>query len=297
MSRASSFAIAAILALVGCGKKEAAPEGGAPAAEAAPAAAAEAPLLRLYAMECGRIDVLDLGVFDLGGAYAGQTKSLIDTCYLVRHPAGDLLWDAGLPDSINAAPDGVTEGAFRITAPKTLVGQLADIGLQPADVEFFSASHSHFDHVGNANLFAAATFIVQKAERAFMFRDEARANAQEFASYSALENAPAREIGGDHDVFGDGRVKIVSMPGHTPGHSALLVTLANAGPVLLTGDLYHFTEAREKRTVPTWNTDPEETRRSMEKFEALAAKTGARVVIQHEPADYDALPKAPEYLD
>lgn len=286
MPRAITLAALAALSLAACGKKEA------PAADQAAAAP-----VRLYAFECGRIDVLDLGVFDLGGAYAGQTRSLVDTCYLVRHPKGDLVWDAGLPDAINAAPDGVTEGVFKITVPKTLESQLAEIGVAPADVEFFSASHSHFDHVGNANLFAGATFIVQKAERAFMFRDEARANAQEFALYNALEAAKTREIDGDYDVFGDGSVRIVSLPGHTPGHSALLVKLQNAGPVLLTGDLYHFTEARAKRTVPTWNTDPEETRRSMDTFEALADETGARVVIQHELADFDALPKAPAFLE
>lgn len=286
MTRAVALAALALLSLAACGKKET------PAADTPTVSG-----VRLYAFECGRIDVLDLGVFDLGGAYAGQTKTLIDTCYLVRHPKGDLVWDAGLPDAINAAPDGVTEGVFKIAVPKTLESQLAEVGVTPADVEFFSASHSHFDHVGNANLFAGATFIVQKAERAFMFRDEARANADEFGLYSALETAQTREIEGDHDVFGDGSVRIVSLPGHTPGHSVLMVKLENAGPVLLTGDLYHFTEAREKRTVPTWNTDPEESRRSMDKFEALAAEAGARVVIQHEPADYDALPKAPAFLE
>ena len=51
----------------------------------------------------------------------------------------------------------------------------------------------------------------------------------------------ARVLCVDRDLFGDGRVVMLDTPGHTPGHNALLVRLAS-GPVLLTGDIYHFTE-------------------------------------------------------
>ena len=253
--------------------------------------------VRLYAFDCGEIDVLDLGVFDLGGAYAGRTSKLVDPCFLVRHPQGDLVWDAGLPGSLAATPEGVVSGPFAIRLAETLESQLARLGLAPADIEYFSASHSHFDHVGDARLFAGATFIVQKAERAYMFRDEARADAEAFAAYAPLESAETIVIDGDHDVFGDGSVEIAATPGHTPGHAVLKLRLDNAGTVLLSGDLYHFREARQKRTIPTWNTDPDQTRASMDRFEALAAETGARVVIQHDPEDYAALPRPPEFLD
>ena len=74
---------------------------------------------------------------------------------------------------------------------------------------------------------------------------------------------------------------------------ALLVKLAS-GPVLLSGDLYHSTIAREKRAVPGFNTSREETLASMDKFEALARRLNARVVIQHEPNDIGKLPALPE---
>ncbi|WP_246450288.1 hypothetical protein [Sphingomonas rhizophila] len=73
---------------------------------------------------------------------------------------------------------------------------------------------------------------------------------------------------------------------------ALLVRLAS-GPVLLSGDLYHALEAREKRGVPPFNTDRAQTLASMDKFEALAKKTGAKVIIQHEPRDIGKLPAFP----
>jgi glyoxylase-like metal-dependent hydrolase (beta-lactamase superfamily II) len=253
--------------------------------------------LRLYVLDCGHIEVSDLSVFDRGGAYDGRTHSMVDTCYLIRHPAGDLVWDAGLPDAINAAPDGVTEDVFSLKVLKTLKGQLERIGVPPEFVEFFSISHSHFDHVGNANLFKGSTFIVNEAERDHMFRAEAKADAQNFAAYSDLEAARKSTFTDSYDVFGDGKVIIISLPGHTPGHSVLLINLEHTGPVLLSGDLYHLTEAREKRTIPTLNSNADQTLASMDKFEELARASGARVIIQHELADFEKLPHAPAYLD
>lgn len=253
--------------------------------------------LRLYVLDCGRIDVSNMGVFDRGGAYEGQSRAMVDTCFLVRHPEGDLMWDAGLPDSINEAPDGVVSDVFTLKVPKTLQGQLERIGAPPAAVEFFSVSHSHFDHVGNANLFKTATFIVHEQELAHMFRPEARQDAQAFGGYSDLEAAKKATFSDSYDVFGDGKVIIIAMPGHTPGHSVLLVNLEHTGPILLSGDLYHLTPARANKTIPTFNTGADQTLASMEKFEQLARDSGARVIIQHETADFELLPRAPAYLD
>lgn len=253
--------------------------------------------VRLYALECGRIAIQDLASFSSNGAYAGRQHNVVVSCFLIRHPDGDLMWDAGLPDALNAQPDGATSGPFHLTVPTTLESQLAEIGATPEDIEFFSVSHSHFDHVGNAGMFVSSTFLVDSDERTHMFRDEARADAETFGLVAPLEGAETVEFDGDYDVFGDGSAMIIATPGHTPGHTSLLVNLENAGPVLLSGDLYHLIESREKRIVPSFNTDEAQTLESMDKFEALAEETDARVVIQHSEEHFDALPTPPEYLD
>lgn len=132
-----------------------------------------------------------------------------------------------------------------------------------------------------------------------MFRPEARADTQSFAAYSQLENAETRLIEGDADldVFGDGSVTIVQAPGHTPGHTVLLVRLANVGAVLLTGDMYHLAESRERRTVPTFNVDRAQTLASMDKVERIAVESDALVIRQHVQEDFDALPRFPEALN
>ena len=105
-------------------------------------------------------------------------------------------------------------------------------------------SHYHSDHTANANAFASATWIVQKAERDFMFADKPQGIIQP-AHYSALKTAKTRILNDeDFDVFGDGTVVVKSAPGHTPGHQVLFVKLPKTGPVLLAGDLYHYPEER-----------------------------------------------------
>jgi glyoxylase-like metal-dependent hydrolase (beta-lactamase superfamily II) len=99
--------------------------------------------------------------------------------------------------------------------------------------------------------------------------------------------------GGDVDVFGDGSVVAMNLPGHTPGHMALLVKLAS-GPVLLSGDLYHSDEARVKKGIPPFNTSRADTLASIDRFERVAKNLGAKVIIQHEPADIAKLPAFPK---
>jgi glyoxylase-like metal-dependent hydrolase (beta-lactamase superfamily II) len=131
-----------------------------------------------------------------------------------------------------------------------------------------------------------------------MFREDARASEQ-FPLYAALENASTTLIEGDadYDLFGDGSVIIVQAPGHTPGHTILQVNLPNAGTVLLTGDMWHMAESRVNRRVPTFNSDRAQTLASMDKIEALAIATNARVVRQHVIEDFEAMPAFPAAMD
>jgi N-acyl homoserine lactone hydrolase len=145
----------------------------------------------------------------------------------------------------------------------------------------------HFDHTGQAAQFANARLVLGKGDF-----DGSAGKEDPFGPWRRA-GAKVTAQDSDVDIFGDGSVTALFLPGHTPGHHALLVKLAS-GPVLLSGDLYHAAEAREKRGVPGFNSDRAQTLASMDKFEALANQTGAKVIIQHEAADIAKLPAFPQ---
>ncbi len=282
-----------LLAIVAC--KQAPPEGSKLSAEADLDAK---PNIKLYAFDGGSIQVNNLGLFAQGDTYKGQHKTFANGFYVIQHPKGNLMWDAGLPESLVAMEEPYTspDGAFTVSRKDSLKNQLEEIGLTIDDFKYLCLSHTHFDHVGHAAALKKATWLVQEEEYNWVTGKEVRESTPQ--SYEAIKDLKKIEmIRGDHDVFGDGSVILKYMPGHTPGHQVLFVDLKKTGPVMLSGDLYHFSENRAFKRIPIFNYDVKQTLESMERFEEFAEKYEAKVFLQHEPNDFNAMPKVPEYLN
>lgn len=255
------------------------------------AAAQSAPAARvsLTRLDCGSIMVSDFDVFSDSYLYPGKRKALTSSCYLVRHGDRLLLWDTGVSGALAGKP-AISQSVFTIALKARLVDQLARIGVKPADVGFVGISHYHDDHTGQAADFPGATLLVGSGDWDMI---KARPEiARRFAPWIA-GGARVEPVARDKDVFGDGKVMILDMPGHTPGHKALLVRLAS-GPVLLTGDLYHAAEQVTNRGVPDFNTNRADTLASFDRFQAIARNLRAKVIIQHEAADIAKLPAFPK---
>jgi N-acyl homoserine lactone hydrolase len=250
---------------------------------------------RLYALDCGRIRLNDMGMFSDTGEYDGKPGSIVDPCWVIRHPKGTLLWDTGLGDPMAANKDGVDFELGHMWVDVTLLDQLKAIGLTPADITFLSFSHTHFDHTGNANEFPDATWILNKAEIAWA---ETRPSfAVKLESFSTYQVARTQMIDGDYDVFGDGTVRILKTPGHTPGHQSLMVKLKKAGTVIISGDLFHVRENYRFRRVPPFNVDRADTLASIDRVDTILKNTKGRLIVHHDPDDFKALPAFPKYLD
>jgi N-acyl homoserine lactone hydrolase len=252
--------------------------------------------VRLYAMDCGRLEFIDLAPFADTGEYDGHPGTLMAACYLIRHPRGDLLWDSGIGDKYATDPGGVQLPNYRAIVRKPVASQLREIGLEFSDIEFFAFSHGHADHLGNAERLGNAQWIANSKELAWLASvpPPPRTN---LALISARDPRKTIAITGDHDVFGDGTVKILAAPGHTPGHQVLLVRLVKHGPVLLSGDLYHSHENRKERRMPVFNVSRAETLASMDRIEAIIRNQRATLIIQHSTDDFDSLPHSPSFLD
>jgi len=255
------------------------------------------PQIKLYTLDCGTVDMLDMSGFADDGSMDGQAITLADPCYLIRHPKGDFLWDTGLEQSLADVKGGITYQVHATRMKSKLTDQLAAIGLAPADIEFMAFSHWHPDHSGNAALFASSTFIADKTEHDFIFSDALRGDADTFALFAPLEDAKTILFSGTHDVFGDGSAVIHSMPGHTVGHTVLELNLPQSGTLLFTGDLYTHAGGRAVRAVPRFAASKDDLLQSMDRFEALAKAKNARIIIQHEPTHFDAMPVFPAFLN
>ena len=247
--------------------------------------------LSLWRLDCGEFEFADYNAFFSDTSdYPSASKRLVGSCYLIRHGDRYMLWDTGIPASAVEEPLANAELTARLGS--RLTDQLARIGVRPGQVEIIGISHYHFDHVGQAADFPNARLIMGAGDLAAL-RGETPGLPREALQPWLQGGGSVTEAREDVDVFEDGRVVMMNLPGHTPGHFGLLVRLAS-GPVLLTGDLYHFTEQVERRGVPPFNTSRAETLASMDRFQRLARNLGARVIIQHEPDDVAKLPAFPE---
>lgn len=247
--------------------------------------------LELWRLDCGEMRIDDISYFSDAFAYDGRSAVISNGCYLIRNADRYLLWDAGLPAELlgNKAPDD----GWTSSISTTIADQIKQLGIAPADVDFISVSHYHGDHIGQAGDFAASTLVMSEADAAFI-RAAQTSNARKRLTQWFDKGAKIVNFKGDHDVFGDQTVTILATPGHTPGHGALLVNLPKTGPVLLTGDLFHFRSEIGRRNVSRWNTSRADTIASIERFEAIVSALEPIVVVQHEPEDITLLPAFPD---
>jgi len=255
--------------------------------EAVNAAEPKQAALTLTRLDCGTATIKDFDGFfsDKPGLYPKGPREVSDSCYVIRHGDQILLWDTSFPAKLAGHEEDMGPLVARLS--KSVAQQLREIGINPSDVDIVGISHMHSDHTGQAADYPNARLVIGKGDF-----EGTKGKDDPFGPWRK-DGANVTAATADVDIFGDGSVTALHLPGHTPDHLALLVKLAS-GPVLLSGDMYHSREAREKRGVPPFNTSREQTLASMDKFEKVAKDTGAQVVIQHEPRDIELLPAFPK---
>ncbi len=253
---------------------------------AAPQAMAQSAADQLYVMDCGHNAATDQSRWS-PGVDVGKPIGLSDNCYLIRHGSDWVLWDTGYPDAVADKP--VTGPIGTATRARTLAAQLAELGVKPSDIRYVAVSHTHGDHVGNVDLFPAATLLIQKAELDWAF---AAGKKPPFKG-----DRPLRALEGDLDLFGDGSVTLIATPGHTPGHQSLLLHLPRTGWLVLSGDAAHFRDNWDNRRVPSMNTSAEQTQASLQRIADLMAQKKAALWINHDEAQSRSQKHSPQYYD
>lgn len=253
--------------------------------------------MQLYAFTNGFLR-LDMSVF-LPSQPKGEKVAVPVPCYLIKHPDGNVLFDTGChPDSITDAAGrwGGMARAFQVLAQPGdgLADQLDRFGLTPDDVHIIVNSHLHMDHCGSNGYFPKAKVYAQQAEV-----DCARDPASEGAGYYKADWDHGQDtvtLSGDHDIFGDGKLRIISTPGHTPGHQSLQIDLPKSGTFVLTGDACYTCQNLDRDLLPKVTWKPEIHKEAYARLRALRDEAGAFVVMGHDPWQWQDIRPAPEYF-
>ena len=128
---------------------------------------------------------------------------------------------------------------------------LAACNISPADVELVICTHLHYDHCGSNRLFVSAEVVVQRRELDYALHPRAAMMAREFFSPAAGFTPPyevdqLRIIDGEADLAPG--LRVIPLPGHTPGLQGVVVTTARGRAGIL-GD-HVMLRANWDQTIP-----------------------------------------------
>ena len=227
---------------------------------------------RLYLMQVGSMPEYEIPV----------------VCYLVQTGDGrNILIDSGLPEII-------PEDASDFQNGRDVIAQLADIGLQPDDIDTVISTHYDIDHAGRHAAFTKARYVVQRVHHL-----DAASNPR-FAATRPQWDQPVERIrllDGDAELLPG--LELIETSGHVPGHQSVLVRLPGMGPVLLPIDAVPFGEGFTRDTQDDGsNLDAAAIRASTIKLlDRVEREHIGLVIFGHDSEQWQGLKKLPEFYE
>ncbi|WP_114423642.1 N-acyl homoserine lactonase family protein [Nocardioides houyundeii] len=222
----------------------------------------------------------------------GQGELVIPVpSFLMRHERGLVLWDTGVSPLAQEDPIGyygVMGEQLQIHYPEgnRVDRQIERLGFSVSDVTHVVISHSHFDHAGGLYLFPHAEIYAGAGDvRYAMWPDSHGARAFRREDLEPTRGWKWHEVHGDHDLFGDGSIILLWLPGHTPGNLSLLVRTPE-GPVILSGDTVHLQEAVDGGLPAPNDWDSRLAKVAARRLGLLRDSLEARLWVCHDPSDW-----------
>ncbi len=251
--------------------------------------------IRIFALHCGG-DVCDRAAFDPFDAAVGTKVYNPYFIYVITHPKGNVLFDSGAHPDLRVDPvarlgPAGADFEVKLSADDHLEACLARIDMTPKDIDYVVQSHLHFDHAGGLPWLTHAPVFVQREELEFA-SDPPPYQESVYVAADFEGDHDWQQLDGDHDLFGDGRLMILSTPGHTRGHQSLLVKLAGQTVILL-ADATYLLEKMRARALPAVIWSPDAIIATWERIEELEREHDARLLPTHELDFRDSVRIAP----
>jgi len=220
----------------------------------------------------------------LPGTAPAETIDLPVSCFLFRHSQGNVLFDTGCHPQVAEDPEGRWGRMARAVVPVMdrddhVVSALRRVNLTPDDIDIVVNSHLHCDHCGCNEFFGMATIYVHANELACA-RDPEREGKGYFRAEWDHPN-PTVEIAGETDLFDDGRIVLLPLPGHTPGLTGLLASLPESGAWFLTSDAVAIRANLDREIIPKNTWDVDQHLKSQDEIRRIE-KSGATVICGHD---------------
>jgi N-acyl homoserine lactone hydrolase len=247
--------------------------------------------MKMHVLSGGRLRMRK-SIF-LPDAERSETIELPVASFLLRSAQGNVLFDTGCHPSVAEDAPARWGGLAKLMVPimgrdDNVVAALAALDLAPDDIDVVVCSHLHPDHCGCNAFFKRATVVMHAREL-----EAARAPDAAAAGYLAADwdhPAPIDLITGERDLYGNGRIVLIPLPGHTPGTMAALVALDRTGAVLLASDTVSLRSTLDTGILPknTWNADA--LTKSLAEVRRIEA-SGAMVICGHDAGQWATLRK------
>jgi len=261
--------------------------------------------VKLYMFECGILKS-QKHLFTAGRGILEPFECPVPF-FLIEHPKGRVLFDTG--NALEVARNPLKHWGEAMVAAygpvmredQYVVNQLAKLDISPASITHVIFSHLHLDHAGGCGEFPNAVYIVQRAEMEYAYTPDFFMKAAYIrADFDKPELNWLLLEGKEEDpfdIFGDGTLKTIMTPGHTPGHQSLLVNLEKSGPMLLTGDSAYTEENINEDVLPGLACSMVDCVKSVKKMRNLRRTLGAQIITGHDPIGWAKLKHAPQYYE
>ncbi len=220
--------------------------------ESGPLDTSSLPAVDVSFLRCGSVTVPEFVA--VRGALPGTPCVIAHSAVLIQHPKATFLYDTGLCADIHtylvdqSLLFRKTLANFELEQP--LSSHLNRLGMRPADLDFALISHLHWDHVSGIPDIPGTPLRINRVEYDAARSGLLEANrglVRQLLSDNPIEffdcAGPSYEgFRSSYDLFGDGSIMLVPLPGHTAGNTGMFINRSNGQRLFLLGDAVWVSE-------------------------------------------------------